>query len=101
MGALQDKVAIVTGAGRGIGRAIAIAFANEGVKVVCSARSTEEIDVVAKEAGGIAVTCDVGQQDDIEALMQKTIGMYGRIDILVNNAGAVARLPTHELPVEE
>ncbi len=101
MGALQDKVAIVTGAGRGIGRAIAIAFANEGTKVVCSARSTEEIDIVAKETGGIAVPCDVGQQDDIEALMQKTIGMYGRIDILVNNAGAVARLPTHELPVEE
>ena len=68
---------------------------------MCSARSTEEIDIVAKETGGIAVPCDVGQQDDIEALMQKTIGMYGRIDILVNNAGAVARLPTHELPVEE
>ncbi len=101
MGKLQDKVAIVTGAGRGIGRAIALFFAREGARVVCSARSPGEIKEVAKEADGIAVPCDVGEQSNIEALVQKTIDTFGRIDILVNNAGAVARLPTHELPVEE
>ena len=98
---LEDKVAVVTGAGRGIGKAIAIAFAREGAKVVCAARSSGEIDAVASEVSGMAVQCDVGDEADIRNLMDRTVEEFGHIDILVNNAGAVARLPVHELPVED
>ena len=98
---LEDKVAVVTGAGRGIGRAIAIAYAKHGAKVVCAARSVDELNAVAAETGGTAVRCDVASETDIRALMDGTRDQFGRIDILVNNAGAVARLPVHELPVED
>ena len=98
---LKDKVAIVTGAGRGIGKAIAEAFAKEGASVVCSARSVEEINTVAESVGGLAIPCDVADETDIRSMVDATVDAYGRIDILVNNAGAVARLPVHELPVED
>ena len=98
---LDGKVAVVTGAGRGIGRAIAIAYAREGAKVVCSARSVDEIEAVAAEVGGTAIRCDVSDEADIRALIDGALAAYGRIDILINNAGAVARLPLHELPSED
>ncbi len=98
---LEDKVALVTGAGRGIGKAIAVAFANEGAKVVCSARTEDEIASVANEVNGKAIRCDINDEDQIKALIDETHSTFGRIDILVNNAGAVARLPTHELPTED
>ena len=98
---LENKVAVVTGAGRGIGRAIAFAFANEGAKVVCASRSSDEIDDIAGQIQGLAVPCDVGEENDIRNLIDRTLQEYGVIDILVNNAGAVARLPVHELPVED
>ena len=98
---LTDKVAVVTGAGRGIGRAIAVAYAREGAKVVCAARSVDELKAVAGELGGVAMRCDVADEADIQRLMASTVDQFGRIDILVNNAGAVARLPVHELPVED
>ena len=98
---LKDKVAVVTGAGCGIGRAIAVAFAKEGASVVCSARSVAEIEAVAGEIDGLAIPCDVADEADIRKLMDATVAAYGRIDILVNNAGAVARMPVHELPVDD
>ena len=98
---LEDKVAVVTGAGRGIGRAIAIAYAKHGAKVVCAARSMDELNAVAAETDGVAVHCDVASETDIRGLMDGARDQFGRIDILVNNAGAVARLPVHELPVED
>ena len=98
---LKDKVAIVTGAGRGIGRAIAVAYAQAGAKVVCAARSVDEINAVADEVDGLAIPCDVSSEQSIQTLINGTIAEFGAIDILVNNAGAVARLPTHELPTEE
>jgi 3-oxoacyl-[acyl-carrier protein] reductase len=98
---LDEKVAIVTGAGRGIGKAIAIAFAAAGAKVVCAARSKEEIDAVAQEIDGLAVPCDIADEQQIRDLIDTTVGELGRIDILVNNAGAVARLPVHELPTAD
>ncbi|MDE0421698.1 MAG: SDR family NAD(P)-dependent oxidoreductase [Gammaproteobacteria bacterium] len=98
---LKDKVAIVTGAGRGIGKAIAAAFAQEGASVVCSARSVDEINAVAASIGALAIPCDVADEADIRRMVDATVDAYGRIDILVNNAGAVARLPVHELPVED
>ncbi|MCY3838863.1 MAG: SDR family oxidoreductase, partial [Gammaproteobacteria bacterium] len=98
---LKDKVAIVTGAGRGIGKAIAEAFASEGASVVCSARSVDEIHAVAEAVGGLAIPCDVADESGIRDLINATVDAYGPIDILVNNAGAVARLPVHQLPVED
>ena len=98
---LDNKVAIITGAGRGIGKAIAVAYAAEGAKVVCAARTTTEIEEVASELGGLAVECDVADETSAKHLIDATLEAFGQIDILVNNAGAVARLPTHELPVAD
>ncbi|PPC75652.1 3-oxoacyl-ACP reductase [Pokkaliibacter plantistimulans] len=88
---LQDKVAIVTGASRGIGRATAKLFASEGAKVVAISRTQTKLDIVVDEivsAGGTAVglTCDIGDADQIAHTVEKVIAIYGKIDILVNNA---------------
>jgi citronellol/citronellal dehydrogenase len=99
MGKLDGKVAVVTGASRGIGRDIAVVFAREGAKVVVSARTEKEGDfripgsiqttlATIRNAGGeaIGVTCDVTDEAQVESLIAKTAQQYGRIDILVNNA---------------
>ena len=88
---LEGRVAIVTGSGRGIGRAIAEMFAREGSKVVVSARTEHEIQDVAKrivEQGGeaIAVPTDITREGDVERLVARTTGAFGQVDILVNNA---------------
>ncbi|NEP57446.1 MAG: 3-oxoacyl-[acyl-carrier-protein] reductase [Symploca sp. SIO2G7] len=90
---LKDKVAIITGASRGIGRAIAFALAAEGAKVVVNYASSSEAaqQVVTKitEAGGdaLALQADVSQEEQVSALLKSTIEKYGQIDVLVNNAG--------------
>lgn len=89
---LKDKVAIVTGGGRGIGRAIAIAYAAEGANVVIAARSGNQLDEVAdiiSTQGGTVLTVqtDLRVRAEVENLVQKTMDRFGRIDILVNNAG--------------
>jgi citronellol/citronellal dehydrogenase len=99
MGKLDKKVAIVTGASRGIGKAIADLFAAEGARVVCSARTLHEGEhplegsletTVAgiKKSGGeaAAVTCDVSNEADCEKLLEQTHKLYGPVDVLVNNA---------------
>ena len=88
MGRLKDKVAIVTGASRGIGRAIAEAFAREGAKVVICGRKQEVLDQVAREIGPGAkpVACHVGRAEQIQNLVDSTTREFGQIDILVNNA---------------
>src|SRR5215831_8417183 len=88
MGALDGKVAIVTGASRGIGKAIAEVFVREGAKVVICGRKQETLDPVADEIGKNikAVACHVGKADQIQALVDTTTREFGRIDILVNNA---------------
>ena len=91
MGKLTDKVAIVTGAGRGIGKGIARALADEGAKVIVSSRSTSSIDPTVEEiraAGGIAegVRCDVSSKEQIYACVERTAQRFGTVDILVNNA---------------
>jgi 3-oxoacyl-[acyl-carrier protein] reductase len=84
---LKDKVAIVTGGGRGIGKAIAEAFAREGAKVVVSsARQKKEIELVASKIGGTAILSDVSNNDDVQKLVDSVVSDFGRIDILVNNA---------------
>lgn len=85
----KDQVVIVTGATRGIGRAIATAFAKEGAKVVITGRGQETCDVAAKEIGGqtIGVATDMKSSVSLAALVDKVKKDYGQIDVLVNNAG--------------
>ncbi len=84
---LKDKVAIVTGGGRGIGRAIAEAFAGEGAKVVVTAaRQKNEIEDVASKIGGFAIQTDVSKNEEVQRLVEAVMAQFGRIDILVDNA---------------
>jgi NAD(P)-dependent dehydrogenase (short-subunit alcohol dehydrogenase family) len=96
---LKNKIAIVTGASRGLGKAVALGLAGEGASVVVTARTeTEEnktvgtIHKTAEEIGSLgvpalAVKCDVTREDEVAAMIDKTLEWFGRIDILVNNAG--------------
>lgn len=89
---LAGQVAIITGGGRGIGRAIAIAYAEAGAIVCVTARTASEIDKVATditEAGGraFAITCDVSDRASVESMIEQAISEFGRLDILMNNAG--------------
>jgi len=92
---LDDRVAIITGASRGIGSAIAKRFATEGAKVVINYNKSEEkasrlVDEIRKNGGqAIAVRADVSKPDEVKQLVKKTIDAYGRVDILVNNAGVM------------
>ena len=89
---LEGKVAVITGASRGIGRAIALRLARAGAKVVVSSRKLEHVQAVADEveaAGGeaLAIQAHVGQADEVQALIAQTMERWGRIDVAVNNAG--------------
>jgi len=91
MGRLDGKVAIVTGAGRGIGRAIALDYAREGAAVAVASRSTSTVDTVTGEIvtnGGtaIGITVDVGERAQVDAMVAETVARLGQLDILVNNA---------------
>jgi NAD(P)-dependent dehydrogenase (short-subunit alcohol dehydrogenase family) len=104
---MSDHVAVITGAGRGIGEGIAKSFSEAGASVVVAARRTEEIDRVAaeiNESGGsaIAVTTDVTDDDAVENLAKAAIAEYGKLTTWVNNAGgSPMRMPLSELPREE
>ena len=104
-GQLQDRVAIVTGASNGIGRAIAEMFAGEGAKTVLVARRASVLDEVAsgiRSRGGEAlpVPTDVTQEDQVAALFEKTARAHGRLDILVNNAGVATHINTEDISLQ-
>jgi NAD(P)-dependent dehydrogenase (short-subunit alcohol dehydrogenase family) len=95
---LEGQVAIVTGAGTGIGRSTALLLAKEGAAVVVAARTVADLESVAKEIeaeGGkaLALPTDVGVEEQAEALINQTVEAFGRLDILVNNAGTNVRAP--------
>ncbi len=105
MGKLDNRVALITGASKGIGRAIAHAMAGEGAAVVLSARGEAALGDVAAEIrdlGGevLAKTADVAETAQVEALFGATIERFGKLDILVNNAGAFDGGPIDELSIE-
>ena len=101
---LTDRVAIVTGAGKGIGRGIALAFAEAGAEIVCAARTAADIEATARDVRArgrraLAVPTDVLQTPDLERLVDSTLNEFGRLDVLVNNAGGTgprAALDTSE-----
>jgi NAD(P)-dependent dehydrogenase (short-subunit alcohol dehydrogenase family) len=104
---LKDRVAVVTGASKGIGRVISQVFAGEGARVVCAARSRELVEETVasiRQAGGdaTAMTADVSREDDVRQLMQRTADTYGRLDTLVNNAGdGGPTKPVQDYPTED
>ncbi len=98
---LTDQVAIVTGAGKGIGRGIALAFAEAGADVVCAARTQADIEATAEAVRkrgrrALAVPTDVLKTADLEALVASTLDGFGRVDVLVNNAGGTGPRPALE-----
>ena len=102
---LSDKVAIITGAGRGIGRAIAIAFAKEGAKVALVSRTVSELKETAhliKEyaSPSIVIPTDVTEPTSVAEMVRETISQYGRVDILVNNAGIAVAGDSRDLNLD-
>jgi NAD(P)-dependent dehydrogenase (short-subunit alcohol dehydrogenase family) len=106
-GLLQNKVALITGSGRGIGRAMAKLFAKEGASVLLTARTESELAATAKEIeadGGTAsfITADLTQAAEAERVAVAARAKFGRVDILVNNAGHYGPVvPVEEYPLEE
>jgi len=103
---LEDRVAIVTGAGRGIGRAVALAFAREGAAVALAARTASELEAVAdqiRRASGraLAVPTDVIREESVAALVEKVLAEFKRVDILVTAAGVAACAPLVDTKPED
>src|SRR5258708_11445742 len=99
---IQGRIAIITGAGRGIGRATALRFAREGARVVLFSRSPAPLDEVAAEIARegypvLSIARDVSREERLHALFQQSMHAYGRIDILVTCAAIVASLPSLDM----
>ena len=105
MGQLDGKIAIITGGGTGIGKGIARAFAREGATLVIASRNRANLEATATELrklGGevLVVTADVGDEQQVAALFEETMGRFAKLDILVNNSGIFERGAIDELSLE-
>jgi len=104
---LKDKVAVITGGGRGIGKAIALHYAREGAKLALCARTSTELDQTVDEIRALKTeaegwTCDVSMEDSAREFIASAAKKFGRIDVLVNNAGVMTRpAPMNELDVKK
>jgi dihydroanticapsin dehydrogenase len=99
---LAGKVALITGSSRGIGKAIAQIFINEGASVVITAKDPERLQKAAKGLGVLAIPANLQKQHEVQNVVNKTIEGFGRLDILVNNAGIFPKVkPFHEITEEE
>ena len=104
---LKNKIAVVTGASRGIGKATALLLAQEGANVVVnylsSAQKADEVVSQIKKIGSdaIAIQCDISDETQVKSMMDKVVERFGRIDILVNNTGIVFDVPFAERTVEQ
>jgi NAD(P)-dependent dehydrogenase (short-subunit alcohol dehydrogenase family) len=90
VGVLDGRTALVTGGGRGIGRAVALAFAREGARVAVAARTQAEVEAVARECGGVAIQLDVTDETGCRQAVARCESELGGLDVLVNNAGIAA-----------
>jgi len=100
----MKQIAVVTGAGRGVGRVTAITLARNGWTVVMSGRNKAAIDAVAKEAGGesVGIVCDVSDPESVKSLFAEIKSKFGRLDLLFNNAGVVAPgVPLEDVKIED
>jgi NAD(P)-dependent dehydrogenase (short-subunit alcohol dehydrogenase family) len=105
MGQLDDKVTIITGAGTGIGKGMARAFAKEGARLVLASRNQANLEETATETRGLGVQTlivptDVTDEAQVIALFEKTMAEFGRVDILINNSGAFDGGPLESLSLE-
>jgi NAD(P)-dependent dehydrogenase (short-subunit alcohol dehydrogenase family) len=100
----MKQIALVTGAGRGVGRITAITLAKQGWVVVVAGRDKVAIDAVAKEAGGesVGIVCDVSDPESVKSLFAQVKSSFGRVDLLFNNAGVVIPgVPLEDVKVED
>jgi NAD(P)-dependent dehydrogenase (short-subunit alcohol dehydrogenase family) len=105
MGKLDNKVAVITGANKGIGKGIARGFAREGAGLVLAARGKPELEEAARQMASLGssvltIPCDVTDESQVESLFARAIERFSRVDILVNNAGAFDGGPLDELPTD-
>ncbi|HEV8291078.1 MAG TPA: SDR family oxidoreductase [Tepidisphaeraceae bacterium] len=99
---MHAPVAIIAGAGRGIGRAIALELGNRGYRLALASRNQKELEAVAAQAKtAIAVVADVTRVDDVQMLVDKTLASFGRIDVVVNNVGLAPVAKVDELSIEQ
>jgi NAD(P)-dependent dehydrogenase (short-subunit alcohol dehydrogenase family) len=97
----KDKVAIITGAGQGLGRAYALRLAQEGAKVVVAELNADKGKAVAQEAKGLFVRTNVADEASVQAMARQAVDAYGRIDILVNNAAIFNKKGVLDMPLDE
>ena len=94
---LKNKIVVITGGSKGLGKALAISFIKEGATVIISSHHKDELEKTAKEINATAIVADVTKENEVQNLAQKVVADFGRIDIWVNNAGILFKFPKGEL----